>query len=247
VSLTLESMDGDASALSQSLHVRLLAGAARVLREGGAAVIDGQAHHDELRALLASARALAPEGLARIGALVEAGGQELMHGGALDSQTITLTAAPTRGVVLPSRSISGLSGEGATRHGFVTVVRPERLRRSYRLEGVELPDVPALACLRTTVFDDDRRDYVLFALLDGPAAIEEEEVPIFVSVSSSAAAAAPESASLWMGSADPDRLSLVMDSPATAALVRCEGRALSHRHATGQHRRDGRANHRWAC
>lgn len=233
VTLTPESMDGDASELSRGLHRLLFTQAARVLSEQGAPVLDGHAHHDELRDLLASAAALAPEGLTRIGALVETGGQELMHGGALDSQTITLTAAPTRGVVLPARSISGFSGEGAHRHGFVTLVRPERLRRSYRLEGVELPNSPALACLRTTVFDDDRRDCVLFALLDDPTATEGEQVPIYVSVSSSAAAAAPELVATWMGSSHPDRLSLVMDTPATAALQRwCRDEDARFRTAT---------------
>jgi len=48
----------------------------------------------------------------RIGALVEAPGGELMHGGALDSHTIELPAAPLRAVVLPYGEVSGVSGEG---------------------------------------------------------------------------------------------------------------------------------------
>jgi hypothetical protein len=233
VRLTPESMDGMPGVLSQALHRRLFTRAADALRERGAEVLEEHWHYEDLRALLETARELAPEGLARIGALVESGAQELMHGGALDSQTIALTAAPARGVVLPCRSISGLSGEGASCHGFLTLVRPERLRRSYRLEGINLPDVPALACLRTTVFDEDRRDCVLFALVDDPQTIEDEQVPIFVSMSSSAAAAAPELAATWMAFADVDRLSLIMDTPATAALRRwCDDEGARFRTAT---------------
>lgn len=233
VSLTVESMDGEAGKLSQGLHHRLFAQAADVLGEHNGIVIHGQAHQDDLRALLVSARGIVPHGLARIGALVEAGGQELIHGGALDSQTITLTAAPTRGVVLPAPSISSFSGEGSHRHAFVTVVRPERLRRSYRLEGVQLPDASAIACLRSTVFDGDRRDCVLFALLDDPTEIEQEKVPVYVSVTSSAAAAAPELTSLWMDLAERNRLSLIMDTPATAALRRwCRDEHARFRTAT---------------
>lgn len=233
MTLTLESMDGAPGMLSQGLHRLLFAHAAGALRERGAEVLDEHWHHDDLRALLASAQELAPNGLVRIGALSEAGSQDLMHGGALDSQTITLTAAPTRGVVLPCHSISGLSGEGASRHGFLTLVRPERLRRSYELEGVGLPDAPAVACLRTTVFDEDRRECVLFALIDDPKEIEDEQAPIFVSMSSSAAAAAPELAASWMEITDSDRLSLVMDTPATAALHRwCSPEGARFRTAT---------------
>ena len=156
----------------------------------------------------------------RIGALVESPGGELLHGGALDSQTITLTAAPRRASVLPYGSLSGLSGEGASRHGFLTLIRPERLRASYELQGIPLPDAPSVACLRTTVFDGEVRDSVLLVVVDEPRSLTEGEVPIYVSLSSSAVAAAPEAASTWMNYADRRRLSLVMDTPATAALRR---------------------------
>jgi hypothetical protein len=91
VSLTPESMDGEAGALSQSLHLRVLAGAACVLRERSAVVIDGHSDHDELRACFRRRVRWGRKGLVRIGALVEVAGQERTHG-ALASQTITLTA-----------------------------------------------------------------------------------------------------------------------------------------------------------
>jgi len=122
--------------------------------------------------------------------------------------------------VLPSQAIDGLCGQGVDRHAFVTLVRTERLRRAYRLEGIELPDEPVVACLRSTVFDGEHRDSVLLAALDDSGVIAKEQVPVFVSVTSSASAAAPKLAASWMASADLDRLSLVMDTPVTAALRR---------------------------
>jgi hypothetical protein len=220
VRLTPESMDGRAGELSQELHRRCFEAAATALGAAGAVVLGLNSHHRDLRRLLEQARELAPEGLMRIGALVESPGGELLHGGALDSQTITLTAAPHRASVLPYGSLSGLSGEGATRHGFLTVVRPERLRVCYELQGIPLPDAPAIACLRTTVFDGEVRDSLLLVVVDGPQSLMEVDVPIYVSLASSAAAAAPEAAAAWMNYADRRRLSLVMDTPATAALRR---------------------------
>lgn len=81
-----------------------------------------------------------------------------MHGGALDSQTVRLTAAPGRGVVLPYGSASGCSGEDEQRHAFVVLTRPQRVRSAYALEGIPLPETEALTCLRTTVYDGARRD-----------------------------------------------------------------------------------------
>jgi hypothetical protein len=235
VPLTPESTDGHAGRLSQQLQARLFKTAAGFLASSRAQVLDEDGHHNDLRELLAQARALAPEGLARIGALVESGGGDLLHGGALDSQTITLPAAPRRATVLPYGSISGMSGEGESRHGFVAVARPERLRSFYELGGVDLPDQAAVACLRTTVFDGPVRDSVLLVIVDEPESIEQAEHPIFVSVSSSAAAAAPEMTARWMGYARRDRLSLVMDTPATAALHRwCEPDSTRFRAATRQ-------------
>ena len=49
---------------------------------------------------------------------------------------------------------------------------------------------------------------------------DADGVPVYVSVASSAAAASPELTAAWMRAADRRRLSLVMDTPATAALRR---------------------------
>lgn len=233
--LAPESMDGEPGRYSQQLHRRLLAAAATSLSAVGAAVLDDDSHHHELRELLGQARGLAPAGLARIGALVETGGGDLLHGGALDSQTITLSAAPRRATFLPAGTVSGMSGEGASRHGFVAITRPECLRSRYELSGVALPDQPAVACLRTTVFDGEVRDSVLFVAVDAPEELSGQEHPIYVSVTSSAAAAAPEMTSRWMTHADPSCLSLVMDTPATAALHRwCERDGTRFRTVTRQ-------------
>jgi hypothetical protein len=61
---------------------------------------------------------------------------------------------------------------------------------------------------------------VLFVLIDTPESLANAEVPIYVSLSSSAYVAAPRAAAAWMRFCDPRRLSLVMDTPATAALRR---------------------------
>lgn len=106
VRLTPESMDGQAGRLSQDLHRRFLGAAADALADHGARVVDEDAHHDDLRRLFTQAQMLVPEGLARIGALVESPGADLLHGGALDSQTIRLSAAPRRATVLPYGSSS---------------------------------------------------------------------------------------------------------------------------------------------
>lgn len=125
-----------------------------------------------------------------------------------------------RGVVLPCQSISGLSGEGASRHGFLTLVRPERLRRSYELEGVRLA---RYARCRMPTYDGLRRGSPRVrpcCAVDDPKEVENEQAQIFVSMSSSAAAAEPELAASWMAIAESHRLSLVMDTPATVALHR---------------------------
>jgi hypothetical protein len=225
VTLRPEAMDGAAAEASGEVHRRLLADAEAILGAVGGEVVAPEAHHDDLRALLKQAQGLAPDGLVRIGALVEAPGGELMHGGALDSQTIELTAAPERAIVLPYGSLSGASGEGRTRHSFVVVTRPERLLAAHRLEGVPLPGTTSVACLRTTVFDGPRRDSVLLLTVESPDQLEED-APVYVSVLSSAAALDPAATAAWMRWADRRRLSLVMDTPATAALRRwCSGGA----------------------
>ena|GEM_PF-2540332 len=224
--LAPEALDGAAAGASADLHRELLAYATSALESAGGAVPNVTAYHAALRVLLSQAQVLAPDGLARIGALVEAPGGELVHGGALDSQTIKLTAAPDRAVVLPHGSASGLSGEGDDAHAFVVLSRPDRIRRAFtRLEGVELPNTPSAAFLRSTVYDGDRRDCVLHIALDAPEQLDDLP-PVYVTVLSSAAASDPEAAGLWMRWADPDRVSLVMDTPSSAALRRwCVGGA----------------------
>lgn len=220
VHLRPEAVDGDAADAFDDLHRTLFAGAARILGATGARTIGPDAHHDELRILLKQARVLAPEGLTRIGAIVEGPGGDLLHGGALDGQTIELTAAPERAVVLPYGSTSGLGGEGRWRHGFLVVTSARKIRAAYRLEGVPLPETPSVACLRSVVFDEaGEPDSVLLIPVESTNEVEEES-PIFVSVLSSAAAADPDGTAAWMRWADLDRVSLVMDTPLTAALRR---------------------------
>jgi hypothetical protein len=77
------------------------------------------------------------------------------------------------------------------------------------------------------------RDSVLLVMVDTPESLTEAEVPIYVSLSSSAYAAAPGAAAAWTTYADPQRLSLVMDTPATAALRRwCTPEGARFRTAT---------------
>ncbi len=220
VILTPESMDGETGDLAQETYRRLFDSAAGALRAKGADVLKLDGHHLDLATVLGEARDVAPEGLTRIGALIEMPDAELLHGGALDSQTIMLSAAPIRATVLPYGSVSGLSGSGDHRHGFLTLVRPERIRNSYELQGIALPEHGAVSCLRTTVFDGTRRDSVLFVLVDSPDELVDLESPIYVSISSSAAGEDPDLASKWMLGTDPERLSLVMDTPFTVALHR---------------------------
>ena len=79
--------------------------------------------------------------------------------------------------------------------------------------------------MRTTVFDGETRDSVLLLLVDGHEHVAEAH-PVYTCVFSSAAARDPEGVKVWMRWADPQRLSLVMDTPATAALRRwCAGGA----------------------
>lgn len=215
-----EAMDGTAGEASAKLHRQLLADAEQVLAKIGALVVTEAEYHPHLRSLLRQAQAIAPVGLTRIGALVEAPGGDLLQSGALDSQTIRLTAAPDRAVVLPRAGLSGLSGEGTSAHGFVVVTRPERIHSAYgRIEGIKLPDDPVAAFLRSTVYDGERRDCVLHVVVDDPLQLDSD-IPIYVSLLSSAVATEPALAERWMRWANPDRLSLVMDTPATAALRR---------------------------
>ncbi len=220
VLLDPKAMDGTAGQASAELHRRLLADAEQILGKIGAFMVTEVEYYPDLRSLLNQAQAIAPVGLTRIGALVEAPGGDLLQSGALDSQTIRLTAAPDRAVVLPQASASGLSGEGKSAHGFVVVTRPERIRSAYgRIDGMKLPEDPVAACLRSTVYDGDRRDCVLHVMVGDPSQLDSK-IPMYVSVLSSAAAIEPAAAERWMHWANPDRLSLVMDTPATAALRR---------------------------
>jgi hypothetical protein len=215
-----ESMDGEASDASGRLYRRLFDVAAdEIQRAGGLPVVALDGHHEHLRALLAQARGLAPMGLARIGALVEAPGGELLQGGPLDGQVIELAAAPRRAVVLPLGSASTVSGVGEHRHVFAVLTTRKRLVAAHLLEGVELPAGDVVAAARTTVFDGEVLDSVLYLIADEPDALDES-LPKFVSVMSSAVAADPERAAAWLRSVDIERVSLVMDTPVTAALRR---------------------------
>lgn len=220
VLLPIEAMQGPAAEASANLHLQLLGDAQRIIEEAAGRTVGTAEYHAALRSALMHAHALAPDGLTRIGALVESPGGELAHGGALDSQTIRLTAAPDRVVVLPYGSASGLSGEGGSAHAFVVLTRPDRVRRGFaRVEGLSLPETASAAFYRSTVYDGDRRDCVLHILLDDPQQVRDE-VPIYLMVHSSASAVDPETAARWMQWADPDRVSLVMDTPSSAAIIR---------------------------
>lgn len=216
--LAPESMDGDAERLAEALHRRFCQVGSQLLAPIGATVLANESHHGELRRIIRQASDLAPSGIARMGALVENTEGGALNGGPLDSQTITLGAAPRRASVLPHDSCSGLSGEGANRHGFLVVVRPERLRASYELDGVPLPRSPAVACLRSTVYDHTEPDSILLVVVDRPESLRECQVPVYVSISTSALAAAPEQARMWTHYSDPRRLSLILDTPAIATL-----------------------------
>jgi hypothetical protein len=214
-----ESMDGEPGELSQALHRGLFAVAAEMLESVGASVVEGGGHHEDFLLLTRQAVEIEPDRLPRIGAFVESRGLELLHGGALDSQTITLPAAPRRAALLPYGEVSGMSGEGDARHGFVWVSEVSHVRNAYELEGIPLPDGPVIATLRSTVYDDGARVAVLLVVVDFDV-LSDSEAPIYVSVTSGAAAAAPEIAADWMRRCDPTRLSLVLNTPATAALRR---------------------------
>jgi hypothetical protein len=88
VLLSPDSMDGAAASAFSMLMRRLIDQADDIIRSAGGTAVAWDAHHDDLRALLVEARQLAPAGLARIGALVESPGGELLHGGPLDGQIL---------------------------------------------------------------------------------------------------------------------------------------------------------------
>lgn len=90
VLLSPDSMDGVAAEAFSVLLSRLIEQAEEMIRTAGGSVVAWDAHHDDLRALLVEAQQLAPDGLARIGALVESPGGELLHGGPLDGQILEL-------------------------------------------------------------------------------------------------------------------------------------------------------------
>jgi len=217
--LSPESMDGRAAEGFSSTLRRLLSDAEEIIQEAGGSVVPLDGHHADLRVVLADARSLAPAGLARIGALVESPGGELLHGGPLDGQILQLTGSPDRATILPYGKASGISGEAEHEHAFIVLTTRRRLLAAYELEGVPLPDAEVLPCMRSTVFDGDHRDSVLLLMLDAPDSIQES-VPVYLAVFSSAAAADPAGASIWMRWAELDRLTMVMDTPVTAALHR---------------------------
>jgi hypothetical protein len=233
VLLRPESMDGVSADTWADVHRRLLADAARIIAAAGGTMVPPDAHHDDLRALLERARELVPEGLTRIGALMESPGRDLLHGGPLDGQTIELTAAPRRAVVLPYGTVSAISGEEDDRHVFVVVTTAHRLRSAHKLDGVPLPDREVVSVARSTVFDGGERESVLLLMVDAAEQISDP-VPVYVSVMSSAVAVSPEASATWMRAVDPDRVSLVMDTPATAALHRwCAEGAQFHTETRG--------------
>ena len=219
VTLSPDSMDGDASEAFAELFRRLFQRAADIVGQLGGSVVGFDDHVDDLRALLAQARELAPEGLTRIGALVESPGGELLHGGPLDGQILELANAPRHATLLPYGTAAATSGDGDRRHAFVVVTTPRRLRAYERLEGMRLPASEAIACLRSTVFDGDTRHSILLVQIDEPDQISETD-PVYVCAFSSAAAADPVRTQRWMRWAEPSRVSLVIDTPATAALRR---------------------------
>lgn len=220
VMLAPDSMDGEASTAWGLMFDRLFHAAADVIRSaGGLPVVELDGQHENLRTLLADARALAPMGLTRLGSLVEAPGGELLHGGPLDGQVVELSSAPRRAVVLPYGAASATSGEGQHRHVFVVLTTPRRICGAHFLEGVPLPEGDLVAGARTTVFDGDALDSVLYLLVDRPDQLGDLS-STFVSIVSSALAADPETANAWLRSADLERASLVMDTPVTAALRR---------------------------
>ncbi|MCV5466558.1 hypothetical protein OFM95_28780, partial [Escherichia coli] len=69
------------------------------------------------------------------------------------------------------------------------------------------------------MFDGDALDSVLYLLVERPEQLGDY-APTFVSVMSSAVAADPQQAAAWLRSVDIERVSLVMDTPVTAALRR---------------------------
>jgi hypothetical protein len=233
IRLSPESMDGQAAEAFSIVLRGLVAQAEEMIQVAGGTVVAWDAHHDDLRDLLVKARQLAPDGLARIGALVESPGGELLHGGPLDGQVLELNGVPARAIVLPYGAAAGTSGEGTAKHAFVVLTTPRRVRTAHQTEGAGLPPSPVVACMRSTVFDGDRRDSVLLLTLDAPEQIQES-VPTYLCVLSSAAAADPLTTSTWMRWARVDHLSLLMDTPATAALRRWCADGASFMFATRQ-------------
>ncbi len=118
VLLSPDSMDGEASEAFANLIERLLLAAGDMLGRAGGSFVHWDAHQDDLRAVLAQAQELPPEGLTRIGALVESPGAELLHGGPLDGQILELASAPTRAVLLPYGTAPATSGEGNRRRNW---------------------------------------------------------------------------------------------------------------------------------
>lgn len=216
VRLPPEALDGAAANGFEAVYRRLFAEAEKIIVRSGGTVVATDGYEKDLRLLLDEANGLAPD-LPRIGALMTTHDDDLSHGGPLDAQTVELTAAPRRATLLPYGSLSGLSGEGNDRHAFVVVTTPRRLRSAYHLEGISLPDEGPLACLRATLYDGEERDSILLLHVDGPEQLAEE-VPVYVSILSSAATEDPERTSHWMRAFDTEHVSLVMDTPATPAL-----------------------------
>jgi hypothetical protein len=219
ITLSPDSMDGPAGEAFATLMRYLVHDAEEIIDSADGIVVPWDNHHEDLRGLLDNARRLAPDGLTRIGALVESPGGELLHGGPLDGQILELTGVPDRAIVMSHDSTTDASDEGDRKHVFVVLTTPRRLHAAHNIEGLGLPEVDALACMRSTVFEGQKRDSVLLVPLDDPEEIQEDTA-IYLSVMSSAIAADPTKSTTWMRWADLDKLSLVMDTPATAALRR---------------------------
>lgn len=114
-----------------------------------------------------------------------------------------------------------------------TSAAAHRLRSAHKLDGVPLPDREVVSVARSTAFDGGERESVLLLMVDAAEQISDP-VPVYVSVMSSAVAVSPEASATWMRAVDPDRVSLVMDTPATAALHRwCAEGAQFHTDTRG--------------
>jgi hypothetical protein len=224
------SLSGGVDEAALALRKRMFGEAAAALRATGATVIAEGDHYTDLAELLKRAAATTPRPLVPTGAMTELPYIERVLY-PLDRLTITPSDVPARATLLPYHKGSGFTREGAHRHGFLTLVRTDYLSSSYELHGLPVPEVPAIACLRRTVHEG-RPDAAIQHMIvaESDPLQEENGHPIYVSVTNSAAVAAPQLSSHWMRRADLDRLSLVMDTPVTPLIRRwCEPEGVRFR------------------